>query len=813
MRCRIGEDDEPAVALEKLRATVEEHVPDADERAFVEPRLAHLLALAEHAARDRQDLFAAWRLFFERLADTYPTVLAFEDLQWADSSLLDFIEYLLEWSRNSPLYVITLSRPELLERRPTWGAGHRNFSSLYLEPLERDAMEQLLDGLVPGLPDATRRQILERAEGVPLYAVETVRMLLDRGLIAERGSTYQPVGEIGALDVPETLHALIAARLDGLPPEERRLLQDGAVLGKSFTRDALAALAEDQDRLDQLLGSLVRKEVLGLQADARSPEHGQYAFLQDLVRHVAYESLSKRERRTRHLAAASHLERAFAGDDEVAEVIAAHLVDAYEAAPDDELRARAREAVVRAAARATSLAASGEAQRYLVQAAELADNPLERAALLYEAGTAAQGAADLQGAERLLGESIALYDAAGQSHPAARVAARLAYVVRWLGRFDEAIAMTERAYELLKDDEPDEDLALLTMRLAGAYIFRGDDRAEAFVDRAIELGESLGSAEVLSGAFVARSQLARAAGHAHVATAYLREGLAISEEHELPDQTSTILFNLSDQCFHADRYADALGYLESALTLTRRRGNRPHERATLAESTYALYMLGRWDECLATAAQIPEDRLNESVTLSLLTSLVEIHIARGNAAEARRILELYPADSPDVQERFSVEAAEAAVLHAEGRLEEAVAAGLKTLDLGGERAAISYQQGKQAFWHAAEAALVLGRTTEVEDLLARVETAAPGRRPPFMEAQALRLRGRLAASPELFASAAQRFGELEMPFWQAVAQLERAEAAGEGPPASAVETLEQLGATAWLARVGRDAGTPSVLAG
>ena len=99
MRCRIAEDEEPASALAKLHATLDEHILDPEERGFVEPRLAHLLGLAEHQARDRQDLFAAWRLFFERLADDYPTVLVFEDMQWADASLLDFVEYLLDWSR------------------------------------------------------------------------------------------------------------------------------------------------------------------------------------------------------------------------------------------------------------------------------------------------------------------------------------------------------------------------------------------------------------------------------------------------------------------------------------------------------------------------------------------------------------------------------------------------------------------------------------------------------------------------------------------------------------------------------------------
>src|SRR4029453_5497806 len=112
--------------------------------------------------------------------------------QWGEESLLHFVEYLLDWSRNSPLYVITLARPELLERRPNWGAGHRNFSSIYLEPLSAQAMEELLDGLVPGLPAEVRAQILARAEGVPLYAVETVRMLLDRGALAQDGPVYRP---------------------------------------------------------------------------------------------------------------------------------------------------------------------------------------------------------------------------------------------------------------------------------------------------------------------------------------------------------------------------------------------------------------------------------------------------------------------------------------------------------------------------------------------------------------------------------------------------------------------------------------------
>src|SRR4051794_18320200 len=335
MRARIFEEEEPASARAKLQEIVSETLSDEADRRFVEPRLAHLLGLEEGIGYERDDLFAAWRLFFERLTDTYPVVMSFEDMQWADDSMLDFIEYLLDSSRNSPILVLTHARPELHERRPTWGAARRNFTSLYLEPLPAGAMEELLTGLVPGLPEEVRRQILERAEGIPLYAVETVRMLLDRGLLVQEGAVYRPAAKIDALEVPETLHALIAARLDGLPPEERRVLQDAAVLGKTFTKRALAALARLSDEaLEPLLAPLVRKEVLGVQADPRSPEHGQYGFLQDLVRHVAYETLSKRERHARHLAAAAHLEASFSDDEEIVEVLASHYLDAYRELPD-----------------------------------------------------------------------------------------------------------------------------------------------------------------------------------------------------------------------------------------------------------------------------------------------------------------------------------------------------------------------------------------------------------------------------------------------------------------------------------------------
>jgi class 3 adenylate cyclase len=365
MRALIAEEDAPEEALAKLRTMLRERIPDADERGWLEPRLAHLLGLAEHASGDRQDLFSAWRLFFERLAERSPVLLVFEDLQWADSALLDFVEHLLEWSHAHPLFVLALARPELAERRPGFGAAGRNATTLSLEPLAPAAMEELLDGFVPGLPEELRERILERAEGVPLYAVETVRMLLDRGLLEREGDVYRPTGTIEALEVPETLHALVAARIDGLAPEERRILQDAAVLGKSFTKAGLAALSGlSGPELEPILGSLVRKEVLSVQADPRSPERGQYAFLQDLLKQIAYETLARADRKAKHLAAAEYLEQAPGQpEQEAVEVVAAHYLDAEEGGGAARPRRRSRRVARRARGGAALLREGGGARR------------------------------------------------------------------------------------------------------------------------------------------------------------------------------------------------------------------------------------------------------------------------------------------------------------------------------------------------------------------------------------------------------------------------------------------------------------------
>jgi class 3 adenylate cyclase/tetratricopeptide (TPR) repeat protein len=834
MRCRILEDEDPETARAKLRLALEEYVLDVDERAWVEPRLAHLLGLEEGAPGDQENLFSAWRILFERLAEQSPTILVFEDLHWADAGLLDFLEYLLDWSRGHPLFVLALARPEFADKRPSWGAGKRSFSSLYLEPLSRTAMGGLLGGLIPGLPDDLRERILDRAEGVPLYAVETVRMLLDRGLLTREGDVYRATGAVGDLEVPETLHALVAARLDSLTPEERRLVESAAVLGKTFTKQGLAAVrGVAEAELEPLLASLLGKEILSVQADPRSPERGQYAFLQDIVKRVAYETIAKRERKAKHLAAAQFLASAWsAEEDEIVEVVASHYLDAYQAAPDDpdapELRSKAFEMLVRAAERAASLGASAEAQRTFERAAGLTEDRLAQAELYERAGMMASMGARQDAAAANLERARELFEAAGATHPAARVSARVAEISWERGRIEQGLESMDRAFAVLSEEDPDADLAALAAQIGRFMYFAGQsDLALERLDRALEIAEMLSLPETIAQALNTKGVVIFSRGRKIEGLALMRKALEVALDHDKPSAALRAYYNLADTAVQVDRAHESAELARDGLALARRVGNRYWEWSFLAFA-YPLFALGDWDEVVAREEGLPEEDWAQVriAFATLLTSIVPVRVHRGQLDEAKRSTRLFAEleRSADLQEQAQVRFAEATLLSAEGQYAEALScaeAALETRHALGS----AYEAVKESFVVAVEAALALDEVSRAEELLAVVDALPLGISPQFLQAHSARFRARLAArggdveeADRLFRRGAGLFRELGFPFYLAVTLLEQGEwlvAQGRRDEAEpllveAREIFERLEAKPWLERLDAvQAGTPT----
>ncbi len=829
MRAGIVDNEAPAAAREKLRASVNSLVPGDEERAWVEPRLAHLIGLEEGAASEPRDLYAAWRYFFEQMAADGLTVLVFEDMQWADSGLLDFVEYLLEWSRNSRILIVTLARPEITDRRPGWGAGKRGVTSLYLEPLTAEAMRQLLDGIVPGLPDDLSERIRDRAAGIPLYAVETVRMLLDRGLLVESGGVYRTTAELDSLEVPESLHALIAARLDSLPEAERHALQDAAVLGKSFTAHALSAIAGDAGASpESALRALVEKDLLSIQSDPRSPERGQYVFVQDLVRSVAYGTLARRDRKARHLAAATYLEGEWSEQEEVAAVVASHLVEAYGAEPDSPdaavIRDRAGAALVRAGAHAASLAAADSAQRYYERALELAVDDSTRVELRLEAGRMALMQGRLSDAAALLEAAI---DACGPEDVVREAAAlrELARVRASGAAVREAVALIERALGLLEEapDAAADNEPLVAGLLAEAgkdLYFVGDfDEALRRTELALEMAERDGLLEVLAYALDTKGILLAARGRLIEAEILEMAAVKIAIENNLASAT-VIAGNAGATLEEADRLEAALAMYEQGEAASRRLGNRRGVGYNVLARIQVLIELGRWEEGVVLLTQYLEvdEPLMEAYVpgyVGLVNTLL-LYVWRGELEVARRLFErLEPVIvNAEAEARADLRAARALLLNATGNHEAALAEAMEGVN-GALDPSFPLSLRRSAP-QAVEAAFALDNLAGVQEVIDAVRRRHRPGRQPTMDAHILRWQGRMAsvagdadAASAGFARAIEAFGAVHRPFWAAVTRLEAGEAAqlaGRDEDSrlllsAARDTFMELGAAPWIARV------------
>jgi class 3 adenylate cyclase/predicted ATPase len=791
-RLGVAEEDSADVAAGKLAAGLDRFFPDPGERAYVSVRLGRLLGVGSvdgAAAFSREELFAGWRVFFERLASESPVILLVEDAQHADSSLLDFLDHLVDWAKNLPIYVLVFARPELSQARPQFGVG-RNRVTLTLDPLDPDSMDQLVDALVPGMPKAARAKVVRQAQGVPLFAVETVRSLVDRDVVQPAGGVYRLVGDMGELAVPDSLHALLAARLDALDPGVRRLVADAAVLGTTFPAEALIAVSGcDEPSVRAALADLVRREVLSVSADPLSPERGSYQFAQDMLRQVAYDTLSRRDRKTRHLAVAAHLRQVFPGDgEEVTDVIARHYLDALQAIPDDpdaaEIRSRAISTLIRAAERADRAGAPTRAAASYATAADLSTSgtaaQLDAGELWIRAADAATVATEYPPAVQHAGRAREFYLQRGQVRAAARAQAAAGRALHEWGHYAEARDQLTAAAEVLRAD-PDMDTVRALQGLATLETFAGSPDADRLTIEALYLGQALDvDSGQLCDLFIVRGVCLIFAGCRPEGAAYIREAARLATQVGDNFRLGRALLNLADSLGLTDPAA-AVDTARTAVGRLRSAGARDYLAVAIMNLGQALLMLGDWDAAETELTQaMDSDGLVDRELLSCQRAWLAA--MRGDPAAAEAVLaglrDLFASEAPQdlallgLAEAFTASArgepAEA-LQHARAALAQAPAIGIGTGEL------------VWAWSLAVRTAHQLNDDAATGELLALLDSYQPGHVVPLLRAERDLARARLAdhagdeAAPAAFASAITSLREHGTPYHLGHALLDHAQ--------------------------------------
>ena len=591
----INENDVPDTVARKLRESVALAV-DEHERDWVAGHLEPLLGLSDDAALDRQEAFAAWRRYLEGLAEQQPLVLVFEDLHWADDGLLDFVDHLAEWASGVPLFVLASARPELLDRRPNWGGGKLNATTLALAPLDDADAARVIAAVLDQalLPVETQTALLEQAGGNPLYAEQFARLFLERGDIA----------------VPENVQGTIAARLDALPQSEKQLLQDAAVLGKVFWSGGVAGDTAALHALERK--GFIRRE-------RRSAVSGQdeYAFRHVLVREVAYAQIPRAARADKHVRAVEWIESLGRPDDH-AELIAHHYGSALELQaaarldPPGDLRERARLAFRRAGDRAVALNAFGPAADHY--AAALALWPAEevgRASIEYELARTeflsgrSDGRAIASAAESLLKTDV----------EAAAVAFGTASEAAWRrSDREEADRLLERALELVEPLPPSEAKAWILSRASQhAMLVSENKRAIELGGLALEMATSLDLPEI-------RAHALNNLGAARLGTAegmsLLEQSVELTARLNSPEEARGH-HNLGVCAYILGDVPKALEHLELAVARAERFGLEPIRRFSRTQLPAYYWRFGRWDEALEVAnAVIVESEAEETPRLT-----------------------------------------------------------------------------------------------------------------------------------------------------------------------------------------------------
>jgi class 3 adenylate cyclase/tetratricopeptide (TPR) repeat protein len=683
----ILETDREDSAAEKLRGTVTDLVPEPADARWIEGHLRPLVGLGadtEPRGDRRGEAFAAWRRFLEALAERGPTVLVFEDLHWADDGLLDFVEHLVDWASSVPLLVVGTARPELLERRPGWGGGKLNSTTISLSRLSDEDTARLVAALLEKsvLEAGVQRAVLAHAGGNPLYAEEYVRMLRDRPWTEE-------------LPLPETVQGIIAARLDTLAPEEKALLQNAAVVGKVVWVGALAAIGErPRWEVEERLHSLERKEFVQRARRTSVASETEYAFRHALVREVAYGQMPRSRRGEKHRLAAAWIESLGRSEDH-AEMLAHHYLAALElarAAGEDAsaLAEPARIAIREAGDRAAALNSFTAATRYHTAALELwpADDPL-RALLLFAYGVNQNRADSTTGWDALSDARDALLEL-GNREAAAEAETRLGDILWRRGQQEAAFEWLESAASLLADAPSSPSKTYVSCELSRLHMLAGHyDAAVQVGTAALAMAEALGleesRAEALNNIGSARLPSGDPGGFDD-----LERALAIARSINSQSAIQRALINLGVGRAMMGDLEGSFELVEEAWQRSRKADRAESIRWNKGELVVARYYQGRWEE----AADLADELIAESEAgprhyqeMQTRETRGRIRIARGDVEGALRdaaqaLVFARPAKDPQAllpSLAFAVEAYVAA-----GRREQAAQLARELLDGVGE---------------------------------------------------------------------------------------------------------------------------------
>ena len=602
----ILDSDTAREAGDKLRAAVGELITDPAEAEWV---AGHVRALAGITAEDvtgsdrGDEATTAWRRFLEALADRDPLVLVFEDMHWADDALLDFVDHLVDWAAGVPMLVVCTTRPELLDRRRGWGGGKRNALTIALSPLSDVDVAHLIGTLLDQvvLPAETQRTLLTTAAGNPLYAEEYVRMLIDRGYLHREGAGWQ-LTAAGDLPVPESVQGLIAARLDDLPSDEKRLLQDAAVLGKIVWQGALASMGEvSRFSLEAPLHALERREMLRRERRSTVGADTEYAFRHVLMRDVAYGQIPRAQRAQKHQRAAEWIESVSADRENAPEMLAHHYSSALGYArdvgqPTEELERRTRLALKDAAERAAALYSMTQAERLFQEALALwpEDDP-EWPELVVATADAGYSSQRSDAMIEALGRARDRLIETGDLVSAAKSEMLVGFRYWNEGRGDEAAASIARSRELVEDAEPSPAMAFVLSRLAISYMLR--DEYEVTIElggRAGELAEQFDLDEIRAHA-LNTSGVARVGQGDVSGLAEIERSIEIAERLNAFDLTLRGYKNLGSVLYELGEPAKATELDRRGLELATRFGAEYQMRWFETELAVVDFTQGEWD--------------------------------------------------------------------------------------------------------------------------------------------------------------------------------------------------------------------------